>query len=199
MRHCLLVWAIYPTKPIMLTSQLFPYNMGRRVPFTFGYIVLFLLGLVAVGQVLSPAAAAPLEVNRTVESTELEPGQSTTVTVTVVTDNRTDLNHREHFDPAFAEISVLRISNGFSAETPSTLLVVWDDAETFTATYRVTIPEEATPGDRFRISNNSVVDTIRVTEPDTPDGSSTSPVTAPVLVAAVAILAVVVGSYLRRN
>jgi len=135
------------------------------------------------------AAAAVTDSDRTIESTELAPGESTQVTVTVTDDEGTGPFVLENFDPAFANVEVVE-ANPFpqqsgSNEDNTQLTAAWgseDSETTFSITYEVTVPEDAADGDEFTISSDDTsdvdlgTDTITVAE----DGSGEPDVTASV-------------------
>ncbi len=95
-------------------------------------------------------------VERTLESTTLEPGASTTVTLEVDVDGVDDVALYETFDPAFAAIEHTDSEptptvSGVNADG-SGLVAVWENTTSALLEYEVTVPDDATDGERITLT-----------------------------------------------
>ena len=142
------------------------------------------LSLVAMSAAFAGPAAAEVDTaDRTIEETELAPGDSTTVTVemTMGADGAPDVI--EDFDPAFANVELTDSAPFYSFRDMELngILFLWDDVdagETVTLEYEVTVPEDAAAGEDFLFvgtagsdtaEEETIItgdDTITVTEPE---------------------------------
>ena len=126
--------------------------------------------LVGVGLAVGGVAAADLDTaDRTIEETELLPGETTEVTVEITVDEESGPFLIEEFDPAFEDVSIVSADPfteiGGSTDANDGLTAGWgDDGTEYTVTYEVTVPEDAEPGDEFQF-NGSVSTTTDDGEP----------------------------------
>ena len=154
---------------------------------------LMVLSVVAVGAAaITPAAAQTVDqADRSVDSTEVQPGDTVQVTVDVDFDQGQSFQIDEGFSPAFSNAEIVD-SDGASSEAAEDDRVVarygvLGDPPRGSATlvYEVEIPDDADAGDTFEISSNADSDVelgttvITVTQGDGDgDGSRTAPSTA---------------------
>ena len=87
----------------------------------------------------SSTNASITSVERSAEATELEPGESTTVTVDLETDETTDPAVFETFDPAFADIEIVdtdpvSVVSEVNDDTDE-LVAIWEDTDDATLEY----------------------------------------------------------------
>jgi len=154
---------------------------------------LMVLSVVAVGAAaITPAAAQTVDqADRSVDSTEVQPGDTVQVTVDVAFDQGQSFQIDEGFSPAFSNAEIVD-SDGASSEAAEDDRVVarygvLGDPPRGSATlvYEVEIPDDADAGDTFEISSNADSDVdlgttvLTVTQGDGDgDGSRTAPSTA---------------------
>lgn len=118
---------------------------------------------------------------RSIDQTELAPGESTTVTVEIETSEVGDPSVIEEFDPAFADVGIENVNPppvvSAVRDDNSALTVVWQDTNSVSVKYQVTVPEDAEDGDTISISGEAQTtdgpvtisgdNQISVIEPDT--------------------------------
>lgn len=144
----------------------FASRVDRRRAGTVGVVVLITVSFLALG-VLSGTASSTNH-DRNIERTELPPGESTNVTVTIDTGGETEPEVLEEFSPAFAEVVVRDVSPFPAVRTVrddnSGLAVIWDDpdADAAAVTYEVAVPDDAADGATFEIAGGGTVDEIAV-------------------------------------
>jgi surface glycoprotein (TIGR04207 family) len=152
---------------------------------------LMVLSVVAVGAAaITPAAAQTVDqADRSVDSTEVQPGDTVQVTVDVTFDQGQSFQIDEGFSPAFSNAEIVDADGAsFDAAEDDRVVArygVLGDPPRGSATlvYEVTVPDSANEGDTFEISSNADSDVdlgttvLTVTQGDG-DGSRTVPSTA---------------------
>ncbi|PSQ50318.1 hypothetical protein BRD19_01215, partial [Halobacteriales archaeon SW_7_65_23] len=151
------------------------------------------LSVVAVGAAaITPAAAQTVDqADRSVDSTEVQPGDTVQVTVDVAFDQAQSFQIDEGFSPAFSNVEIVDADGAsFDAAEDDRVVArygVLGDPPRGSATlvYEVTVPDSANEGDTFEISSNADSDVdlgttvLTVTQGDGDgDGSRTAPSTA---------------------
>lgn len=88
---------------------------------------------------------------RSISATELIPGDSTTVTVSVdLTEEVSEFDWNVEFTPAFADAEFVDTADAsFPTLDPDQGLASWADVQSFTFSYEVTVPDDAQPGEEF--------------------------------------------------
>jgi hypothetical protein len=114
---------------------------------------------------------------RTVESTTLRPGQTTTVEMTVVMeedefslDDFELVELEDAFSPAFADVEAVEVAPGGGSGSGSPandeFYAVWnEEALTYSVTYEVTVPDDAENGDQFDISGSFSAGDVQIDLP----------------------------------
>ena len=101
------------------------------------------------------------DATREIENTNLEPGESTVVTVEVETDGRGAPAVYEEFDTDFAEVEVLdeNPSSKIKAVTDDEeeMMALWEDTDSVTLEYELTVPSDAEDGDAFSVEGEADV------------------------------------------
>ncbi|WP_435094464.1 COG1361 S-layer family protein [Halorubrum sp. N11] len=95
---------------------------------------------------------------RTIDQSELAPGESTTVSVEIELDGEGDPAIFERFDPNFEDVVLIAANpDPIDLLSGSTidLFATWEATDTATLEYKVTVPEDAEIGDTFTISGNA--------------------------------------------
>ena len=117
---------------------------------------IMVVSMFAVGASFAGTAAAQdIETaDRTIEDTELTPGDTTEVTVDITVSEEEGPFLLEEFDPAFEDVSIVSADPftqiGGSNDANDELTAGWDDDGTeYTVTYEVVIPDDAEDGDDF--------------------------------------------------
>jgi hypothetical protein len=142
------------------------------------------LSVIAVGAAaITPAAAQTVEeADRSVETTQVQPGDTVNVTVDVVLREGSSFRIDEGFDPAFSNVEITDDGGAsFDSAPDSGDRVVADYGKlgddprgSATLVYEVTIPDDATEGDSFTISSNQdsdvAVGTDRIEVVEEPPG-----------------------------
>jgi len=130
---------------------------------------------VAMTTALGGAAAAQeiTSAERTIESTELAPGETTEVTVTVEASGSGDIVVVENYSAPLGDIAVTG-ADPFpvtqSTRNNSEAVAVWSGESSVSLTYEVTVPENASDGDTFTVNSTVSIDggeNANVTGPDT--------------------------------
>ena len=146
------------TKQTMIEEKKTVQDRGIAIALS----ALMVLSVIAVGAAaITPAAAQTVEeADRSVETTQVQPGDTVEVTVDVVMEEGTSFTIDEGFDPAFANTEIVD-SDGASFEANETDRVVAqygtlgkDPRGSATLVYEVTIPDDAEAGDTFEISSS---------------------------------------------
>jgi hypothetical protein len=137
---------------------------------------LLLVACVIGGAMMTAGVMADSSADRSIDRTELAPGESTTVTVTVSFDEATDFEIDEQFDPAFADVSIVDADGAsFSAAESGRVVARYgqlgdDPRSSATLVYEVQVPADAADGETFDISpgadsaNQAGTDTITVVD-----------------------------------
>jgi len=154
---------------------------------------LMVLSVVAVGAAaITPAAAQTVdEADRSVDSTEVQPGDTVEVTVNVTLEEADSFRVDEGFDPAFSNVEIVDADGAsFDAAEDDRAVarygVLGDDPrQEVSLVYEVTVPDSANAGDTYTISSNDDSDVqledtvLTVTEDQgNVDASRTVPSTA---------------------
>lgn len=127
---------------------------NRAIPL-LGVLVVAMIG---VGLITAGAVGADITTaDRTIEETELLPGETTEVTVEIDLTEEAGPFLAEEFDPAFADVSINNADPFFeiggSTDANDALTAGWgDDSTEYSVTYEVTVPEDADPGEEFEIN-----------------------------------------------
>ena len=137
---------------------------------------LLLVACVIGGAMMTAGVMADSSADRSIDRTELAPGESTTVTVTVSFDEATDFEIDEQFGPAFADVSIVDADGAsFSAAENGRVVARYgqlgdDPRSSATLVYEVQVPADAADGETFDISpgadsaNQAGTDTITVVD-----------------------------------
>ena len=137
---------------------------------------LLLVACVIGGAMMTAGVMADSSADRSIDRTELAPGESTTVTVTVSFDEATDFEIDEQFGPAFADVSIVDADGAsFSAAENGRVVARYgqlgdDPQSSATLVYEVQVPADAADGATFDISpgadsaNQAGTDTITVVD-----------------------------------
>ena len=137
---------------------------------------LLLVACVIGGAMMTAGVMADSSADRSIDRTELAPGESTTVTVTVSFDEATDFEIDEQFGPAFADVSIVDADGAsFSAAENGRVVARYgqlgdDPRSSATLVYEVQVPADAADGATFDISpgtdsaNQAGTDTISVVD-----------------------------------
>ena len=136
------------------------------------------LGGVAASTVTT-AQEDSIAADRTIEQTELSPGETTTVTLEVPLEQSTDVRLVEDFDPEFANVEFIDDDGAsFAGAATHELFADYSGVESVTLQYRVTI-ESDSGGQTFEITSdtsNAAVDagtdTITVVSDDDDNSDS---------------------------
>jgi hypothetical protein len=136
------------------------------------------LGGVAASTVTT-AQEDSIAADRTIEQTELSPGETTTVTLEVPLEQSTDVRLVEDFDPEFANVEFVDDDGAsFAGAATHELFADYSGVESVTLQYRVTI-ESDSGGQTFEITSdtsNAAVDagtdTITVVSDDDDNSDS---------------------------
>lgn len=132
---------------------------ARRDPIPTRTLGLLLaIAVVAATAFVGVAAGANVTTaDRTIERTELEPGESTAVTVDVELDGTDDPAVYERFDPAFERVEVTGTEPDIDAVNDGNdeFVAIWEETDAATLEYEVTVPEDAENGDTFAISGEA--------------------------------------------
>ena len=130
--------------------------------------VLLVILCVSIVTLAAGGVAASADLDRSIDETELAPGESTTVTVTVTAAEESRMEVIEEFDPGFAEVVIQDTNPDPVIESVRDqndgLAVFWEETDTATITYEVTVPEDADAGDTFELSGAETTTTIEVVE-----------------------------------
>lgn len=137
-------------------------------------VVIFVIGLAAVtvwsGLLVTPTSATVDTADRTIETDSVDPGESVMVTVEMtVTSDGERFSLEEAFSPAVEQADPVEITyNGESAlpvafvgdeETVVAALEEdFQDGDTITITYELTVPGDSDPGEEFSIEGEAGVD-----------------------------------------
>jgi len=121
---------------------------------------------------------------RIIESTEVVPGESTTVTVSIGLESETaQLNWGVDFEPAFADAEIIQADDvEISGAEPDEVFAVWFDTDFAVVEYEVTVPVDSDSGDTYTFSGSVDTDegvelditgddTIEVIDTPTADGN----------------------------
>ncbi|MCU4751278.1 hypothetical protein OB919_04650 [Halobacteria archaeon AArc-curdl1] len=144
---------------------------GQRAIVLAAIIVLTVAGLsmAIAGTAASPDAQTPsitpateatqvADADRSIADQALEPGESTTVTVTVETDATTDPALIESFDPGFATVDGLEATPETTTQAikddHEALVAVWEEADRVTVTYTVSVDEDVEPGTVYTLTGD---------------------------------------------
>ena len=137
---------------------------------------LLLVACVIGGAMMTAGVMADSSADRSIDRTELAPGESTTVTVTVSFDEATDFEIDEQFGPAFADVSIVDADGAsFSAAENGRVVARYgqlgdDPRSSATLVYEVQVPADAADGETFDIipgadsANQAGTDTISVVD-----------------------------------
>ena len=116
------------------------------------------------------AGANVTDADRTIEGTELEPGESTTVTVEAALNEPGDPAIYEEFDPAFERVEIASTDPDIDAVNDGNgeLVAIWEETDAAILEYEVTVPDDAETGDAFTITGEAeAADGTMVIEGDT--------------------------------
>ncbi|MFP9060667.1 CARDB domain-containing protein [Natrialbaceae archaeon A-chndr2] len=109
---------------------------------------------------ITPATEATqvADAERTIADQTLEPGDSTTVTVTIATDSTTDPALIESIDTGFATIEGLEATPDTTTaaikDDHEALVAVWEETDSVTATYTVSVDDDVEPGTTYAITGD---------------------------------------------
>lgn len=137
-------------------------NQSRGIP--NGSIRIALVIVLAVGIAVGAAATATAQADvadRTIEEEVLTPGSTTTITVEAGMDEPQDFNIVEEFD-AFSEVEIVDDDGAFISQVPDSndeLFTTYEQRESATFVYEVTVPDDADDGAEFTIESGGESDT----------------------------------------
>ena len=121
-------------------------------------LVILLAACCLVGLAAGGVAATDLSADRSLETTEADPGETVTVTTTIELDSDSEIDYIEEFNPAFEDVSIESMTNNGESFVPllsdtseeSVLIFTNEvDAGTVTIVFDVTLPDDASPGSTF--------------------------------------------------
>lgn len=121
-----------------------------------GMILLMLLSVGALGVAGTAIAQDVNTADRTIEDTQLQPGEATEITVEIDIDGEAAPALTEDFSASFADVEIIEESPDAFVAGPDDdnqeVVVLWgEEASSLEVTYEVTVPEDAEPGDEFSI------------------------------------------------
>lgn len=115
-----------------------------------------LVMIVSLGVVAGLAAGDITTGEQTIESQELSPGETTTVTVDVEQTTTGDPAVYQEFNSSFADIEIVTTdpSAAVVASTDSNdgVVAVWENTATATLQYEVTVPDNASDGEVYQLT-----------------------------------------------
>ena len=112
-------------------------------------------GIGLLGVAVGPVAGDEVTADRTLNATEVSPGETVQVTGTVTVESASDITYADEFDPEFAsgalraiEVDGESVEPFLSADAGSDVLVGLEDVGpgAVTVTYDVTVPQDAPAG-----------------------------------------------------
>ncbi|MFA9428378.1 PKD domain-containing protein [Natronorubrum sp. A-ect3] len=112
--------------------------------------------IVSLGAVTGLAAAETVTGEQNIETQELSPGETTTVTIDVELDTIDDPAVYLEFNSSFAAVEPIttdpsaRIAAG--ADANDGVFALWEDTEAATLQYEVTVPDDASEGDTYQLT-----------------------------------------------
>ncbi|WP_008525717.1 BGTF surface domain-containing protein [Halorhabdus tiamatea] len=125
-------------------------------------IVLTALMVLSVFAMPMSAAAQTVDsADRTVDTTEVQPGDVVTVTVDVTATETGNISVTEEFSPAFADVSLTDLHGTIPAAQAAGnegVTLAYQGEDSVSVTYEVTIPDDAEAGDTFTIEGSASVD-----------------------------------------
>lgn len=123
-------------------------------------ILIVLVGLLVVAGLTVPVAASEVEsADRSINETELAPNESTTVTVEIELAREDAISLFESISPAVGDLDVTNTEPlatvSAANQANDEVFAAWDSETAVTFEYRVTVPEDAEPGDTFEFKNGN--------------------------------------------
>jgi hypothetical protein len=124
---------------------------------TAGIVLVGLLVLTGGLAITGTAQESGIDADRSIGSSEVAPGETTTVTVNVSAASPQSIEVTDSFSPAFGTVQVVDSGDAISSAKEDQVISTWGLTDSASLTYEVTVPSDAEPGTEYQLSGNATV------------------------------------------